>query len=81
MKPINICITSPNYPPSDITCGVGDYTKKVAEEFERMGHRVVILASKGYKGPQTTGNTRIIRFCKKWGFSAFLRLVSIVKKK
>ena len=80
MKPINICITSPNYPPSDITCGVGDYTKKVAEEFERMGHRVVILASKGYKGPQTTGNTRIIRFCKRWGFSAFLRLASFVKK-
>lgn len=80
MKPLNICITSPNYPPSDITCGVGDYTKKITEEFDKMGHRVTILASRGYKGPEESGNIRVIRFCKKWGFFTFLRLVSLAKK-
>lgn len=80
MKPLNICITSPNYPPSDITCGVGDYTKKITEELDRVGHRVTILASKGYKGPEESGNIRVIRFSKKWGFFTFLRLVILAKK-
>ncbi|MBN1273257.1 MAG: glycosyltransferase [Candidatus Aminicenantes bacterium] len=80
MKRIHVCIISPNYPPSDRICGVGDYTKKISEEFSRMGHRITILASKGYKGPEESGNIRVIRFCKKWDFFSFLRLWRLVKK-
>ncbi|MFB0565211.1 MAG: glycosyltransferase family 4 protein [Candidatus Aminicenantaceae bacterium] len=80
MKALNICIISPNYPPSDFTCGVGDYTNKTAVEFEKMGHRITILASERYKGPLDSGNIRVIRFSKNWSFSAIFRLISLIKK-
>jgi glycosyltransferase involved in cell wall biosynthesis len=45
-----VCLVCPSYPPQDVTCGVGDYTRCLAEELARQGVGVTVLASDRYRG-------------------------------
>jgi glycosyltransferase involved in cell wall biosynthesis len=47
---LRVCLVCPSYPPQDLTCGVGDYTRCLAEELARQGVGVTVLASDRYRG-------------------------------
>lgn len=47
---MRICMVCPSYPPQDTTCGVGDYTRCLAEELVKQGEQVVVVTSTGYRG-------------------------------
>lgn len=47
---MRICMVCPSYPPRDTTCGVGDYTRCLAEELVKQGEQVVVVTSTGYRG-------------------------------
>ena len=48
---MRVVIACPSYPPQAVTCGVGDYTRCLAEELVRRGDQVTIIASTGWRGP------------------------------
>jgi glycosyltransferase involved in cell wall biosynthesis len=54
---MRILMVCPSYPPQDLTCGVGDYTRCLAEELARQGEQVTVIASAEYRGPARGGVT------------------------
>ncbi len=46
---MRMCMVCPSYPPQDITCGVGDYTRCLSEELLRQGEEVFLVTSDRYK--------------------------------
>jgi glycosyltransferase involved in cell wall biosynthesis len=40
----------PSYPPQAVTCGVGDYTRCLAEELARQGETVTVVTSRAWRG-------------------------------
>ena len=47
----------PSYPPQEITCGVGDYTRCLAEALAARGEAVTVVASAAWRGPARCGVT------------------------
>jgi glycosyltransferase involved in cell wall biosynthesis len=47
----------PSYPPGDLTCGVGDYTRCLAEALAGQGEEVTVVAAKAWRGPARGGVT------------------------
>jgi len=45
----------PSYPPQDLTCGVGDYTRCLAEALAGQGEQVTVVASAAWLGPARGG--------------------------
>lgn len=74
MKSLKICIISPNFPPTDRTCGVGDYTEKLSGELHKLGHDIIVLTSERYRGRSKSGDASVIRFSKTWYLSAAIKL-------
>src|SRR5207245_11160530 len=52
---VRVLIACPSYPPQDVTCGVGDYTRCLAEELVRQGEQVTVVASAAWRGPARGG--------------------------
>jgi glycosyltransferase involved in cell wall biosynthesis len=48
---MRVLIACPSYPPQDVTCGVGDYTRCLAEELVRLGEHVTVVTSAAWRGP------------------------------
>ena len=42
---MRIVMVCPSYPPQDVTCGVGDYTRCLAEELVRQGEQVTVVTT------------------------------------
>jgi glycosyltransferase involved in cell wall biosynthesis len=49
---MRILIACPSYPPREVTCGVGDYTRCLADELARQGDEVTVVTAAGYAGPR-----------------------------
>ena len=47
---LSVVLVCPSYQPQDETCGVGDYTRCLAEEIVRQGDEVTVLSSPEYRG-------------------------------
>jgi glycosyltransferase involved in cell wall biosynthesis len=45
----------PSYPPQAVTCGVGDYTRCLAEALAAQGEQVTVVASAAWRGPARGG--------------------------
>ncbi len=65
----------PSYPPQDVTCGVGDYTRCLAEELAGQGEDVVVLTSDRYRG-ETGGPVAVLPRVRAWTVGEALRLTS-----
>jgi len=65
----------PSYPPQDVTCGVGDYTRCLAEELARQGEDVVVLTSDRYRG-EVHGPVTVLPEVRDWTIGEALRLTS-----
>jgi glycosyltransferase involved in cell wall biosynthesis len=52
---VRVLIACPSYPPQPVTCGVGDYTRCLAEELARQGEQVTVVASAAWRGPAENG--------------------------
>lgn len=48
--PVNVVLVCPSYQPQDRVCGVGDYTRCLAEELARQGDQITVLTSRLYRG-------------------------------
>ena len=70
---MRICMVCPSYPPQDITCGVGDYTRCLVEELVQQGEEVLLVASDGYRG-HPSGATRVVAKEASWTFGTAWRL-------
>ena len=62
---MRICMVCPSYPPQDVTCGVGDYTRCLSEELVRQGEQVTVMTSTGYRG-DPAGPVQILPLISKW---------------
>jgi glycosyltransferase involved in cell wall biosynthesis len=54
---VRVLIACPSYPPQEVTCGVGDYTRCLAEELARQGEQVTVVTSAAWRGHDGTGVT------------------------
>jgi len=72
---MRILMVCPSYPPQDVTCGVGDYTRCLAEELVRQGEDVVVLTSDRYRG-ETNGPVTVLPLVRDWTIGEALRLTS-----
>ncbi len=70
MRVVSVC---PSYPPQAMTCGVGDYTRCLADELARQGVELLVLCSAAYRGP-TDGPVRVLPVFPAWAFRDALRL-------
>ena len=52
MRVLMVC---PSYPPQPVTCGVGDFTRCLAEELVRQGEQTTVVASAAWSGPERGG--------------------------
>jgi glycosyltransferase involved in cell wall biosynthesis len=52
---MRVLIACPSYPPQEMTCGVGDYTRCLAEELVCLGEQVTVVASAAWRGPERGG--------------------------
>jgi glycosyltransferase involved in cell wall biosynthesis len=73
---MRILMVCPSYPPQDVTCGVGDYTRCLAEELASQGEDVVAVTSDRYRG-STEGHVRIVPTFRRWSWDAAMRLVKL----
>lgn len=55
---MRIVMVAPSYPPRAATCGVGDYTRCLAEALARRGDDVSVVCAPGYQG-RTDGPVRV----------------------
>jgi len=72
---MRILMVCPSYPPQDVTCGVGDYTRCLAEELASQGEDVVVLTSDRYRG-ETSGPVIVLPRVRAWTIGEALRLTS-----
>ena len=72
---MRIMMVCPSYPPQDVTCGVGDYTRCLAEELTSQGEDVVVLTSDRYRG-ETSGPVTVLPWVRAWTIGEALRLTS-----
>lgn len=63
----------PSYPPQEVTCGIGDYTRCLVEELERQGEDVLVLCSNRYRGTPG-GPHRVLPIFPRWTLDQALRL-------
>ena len=56
---MRILIVCPSYPPREGTCGVGDYTRCLADELARQGEAVTVVTAAGYTG-EREGGVRVL---------------------
>lgn len=71
---MNVGLVCPTYPPHDVPCGVGDYTKGLAEHLAELGASVTVLASTGHRG--SPGNrVRVVTVTDRWDRAAARALV------
>ena len=52
---MRVLIACPSYPPQDVTCGVGDYARCLADELTRLGEQVTVVTSKAWRGAERGG--------------------------
>jgi glycosyltransferase involved in cell wall biosynthesis len=67
---LRIVIFNPSYPP--VACGVGDYTRGLAQALVRAGHDVTVVTG-ATPTPPAGGPPRVLPLLNTWGVGAFLR--------
>jgi glycosyltransferase involved in cell wall biosynthesis len=70
---VRILMVCPSYPPQEVTCGVGDYTRCLVEELNRQGEEVVVLCSSQYRGA-AHGPVRVLPIFPRWTLAQALHL-------
>ncbi|MBI5788263.1 MAG: glycosyltransferase family 4 protein [Candidatus Schekmanbacteria bacterium] len=79
---MKICVISPYYPPHVVCDGIADYTEKLCRHMAQRGHRIIVLASIGYKASSNDNDDSIHvnPFVAKWDFRAFLKLLKLCRQ-
>jgi glycosyltransferase involved in cell wall biosynthesis len=67
---LRIFILNPSYPP--VACGVGAYTRGLANALVRAGHDVTVITCTA-SIPSADGPPRVLPLLREWGLVAFLR--------
>jgi glycosyltransferase involved in cell wall biosynthesis len=71
---VNVCIVCPTYPPHAIPCGVGDYTRGLAEHLTELGTSITVLASTGHRA-SSPSRVRVLPVTDRWDRAATRSLV------
>ncbi len=67
-----ILVFNPSYPP--VKCGVGAYTRGLAEALADAGHDVTVVTSRGVPTSAET-NPRVLGLLREWDIGGFLRVL------
>ncbi len=67
---LRILVFNPSYPP--VACGVGNYTRGLAEALVRAGHDVTVVTGASSTTPVEEG-PRVLPLLREWDIGAFLR--------
>ncbi|MFQ5960753.1 MAG: glycosyltransferase family 4 protein, partial [Candidatus Methylomirabilales bacterium] len=70
---VRVLMVCPSYPPQEVTCGVGDYTRCLVEELTRQGEDVSVLCSSQYLGT-AQGPVHVLPLVRRWTLDQALRL-------
>jgi glycosyltransferase involved in cell wall biosynthesis len=70
---MRICMVCPTYPPNDVPCGVGDYTRELVGHLTRPGLSFTVVASTSHH-PDRGASIRVVPFTARWDLRASLRL-------
>lgn len=57
---MRIVMACPTYPPRTLTCGVGDYTRRLAIALAEAGERVTVMTSKEYEGRERQDGVTVL---------------------
>lgn len=76
---LHVLLVCPSYQPQDVACGVGDYSRWLAEELSRQGHRITVLTGTGYRGT-TDGPVRVLPEVQRWSAVEALRRARWVRR-
>jgi glycosyltransferase involved in cell wall biosynthesis len=68
---MRILVFNPSYPP--VACGVGDYTRGLAEALVRAGHDVTVVTAATTATTSANGPPRVLALLGNWDVGAFVR--------
>lgn len=74
---MRICMVCPTYPPNDVPCGVGDYTRELAEHLAVTGVSLTVVASTFHR-PENSSPIRVIPFAERWDWRATRNLARFI---
>src|SRR5258708_40146959 len=57
--------------------GVGDYTRKLGQQFKKNNHEVIFMASKAEAGEDVVGDTKIY-IIDKWGWASINPIFKLI---
>lgn len=66
---MRVVMVAPSYPPRAETCGVGDYTRCLADALARQGEQVSVVCAAGYEGA-VDGSVRVAPVTSRWTAAA-----------
>jgi glycosyltransferase involved in cell wall biosynthesis len=66
---MKICMICPTYPPNDVPCGVGDYTRELTEHVAALGPSVTVVASTGHHA-HSDARVPVVRLTDRWDRAA-----------
>jgi glycosyltransferase involved in cell wall biosynthesis len=76
---MRICMVCPTYPPNDVPCGVGDYTRELVGHLTRSGLSLTVVASTLHH-PDRGASIRVVPFTERWDSRASLGLARFLHK-
>lgn len=76
---MNACMVCATYPPNEIPCGVGDYTRELTERLAEVGVGVTVVASAGYRGG-SGGTVAVRQLATPWDRDTVKRVVDLVRR-
>ncbi len=74
---MRICMVCPTYPPNDVPCGVGDYTRELVEQLTRSGLSLTVVASTSHH-PDRSASIQVVPFAERWDSRASMNLVQFL---
>lgn len=75
-------LVCPNFPPSPVTCGVGDYTRLIVTEFLRRGLRITVAAGNHFSGPaESKGDLTVVRVGLRFDLAALWRVFRLARRR
>ncbi len=74
---MKVCMICPTYPPNDVPCGVGDYTRELVERLVASGVSITVVASSAHH-PEPGSQVHVVPFAGRWDLRSTTALLRFI---
>lgn len=74
---MRICMICPTYPPNDVPCGVGDYTRELVARLAASGVSITVVTSTTHH-PESDSTVHVVPFARRWDLRTTITLLQFI---